>query len=105
MSVGTAAAETLRAAATDDAMESRLSGFLLRAIDAYDSHNGRGPTVPELAVDLGITPDFGHSNLVMRLQHELSLGHIAEYRGRIRLTRAGRDLVDPPNSGSPPSSQ
>jgi hypothetical protein len=76
-----------------DTTESRLSRLLLRAIDAYDSHNGKGPTVSELAADLGIPPDFGHHDLVGRLQRELSLGRLSHYGSRFRLTQAGRDLA------------
>jgi hypothetical protein len=79
--------------ANADARETRLSILLLRAIDAYDSRHREGPTVPELAADLGITPDFGHHDLVTRLKSELSLGHISHHSGRVRLTRAGRVLA------------
>ena len=75
-------------------MESRLSRILLRAIDAYDADDRQGPTVPELAADLGITPEFGHHDLVVRLRRELSLGRISHQRGRFGLTRAGRDFVE-----------
>lgn len=90
------------AVGTQNGMDGRLSRLLLRAIDAHDSHVGKGPTVPELAADLaanlGIPPDFGHRDLVGRLQRELSLGRVSYFCRRLRLTRAGRDFVD---SGTP----
>jgi hypothetical protein len=73
--------------------EIRLRRLLLRAIDAYDSQNGAGPTVFELADDLGIPPDFGHHDLVGRLQRELSLGYVSHYRSRFTLTPTGRNLI------------
>lgn len=92
MSVGTES----RAAAIEggDAMDSRLGVLLLYAIDAYESQNENGPTVPELAADLGITRDFGHSHLVAHLQREQSLGHVSHYGGRFKLTRAERSVVE-----------
>lgn len=83
-----------RAAAIQEARDRRLRSLLLLAIDTYDSHNGKGPTVPELAADLGSTHDFGHSGLVARLQRELSLGHVSYFRSRFRLTRPGRSFAD-----------
>lgn len=79
---------------TADAREARLRIILLRAIDAYSSQHWEGPTVPELAADLGITPDFGHTYLVVRLRRELSLGHISHRGNRFRLTPAGRVLAE-----------
>jgi hypothetical protein len=78
----------------EDAMESRLGTLLLRAIDSYESRHGTAPTVVELAADLGIPPDFGHSQLVGRLRHEVSAGFVSHYRGRISLTAAGQELVE-----------
>jgi hypothetical protein len=77
-----------------NAMESRLESLLLRAIDSCKSRNGTGPTVLELAADLGITPDFGHTQLVERLRRELSAGYVSHYRGRFSLTAAGRELIE-----------
>jgi hypothetical protein len=78
----------------ENAKEALLSRLLLRAIDAHRSDHREGPTVPELAADLGITPDFGHNDLVARLQRELSLGNVSHYRSRYKLTRAGRALAE-----------
>jgi hypothetical protein len=78
----------------EDAIESRLETLLLRAIDSYESRYKRGPTVVELTADLGIPPDFGHSQLVGRLRHEVSAGFLSHYRGRIGLTAAGREMVE-----------
>lgn len=75
-------------------MESRLGTLLLQAIDGFESHHGRGPTVPELAADLGITPDFGHAQLVKLLQRELATGCVAYLRGRVELTGAGRSQLE-----------
>ena len=75
-------------------MESRLSKLLLRVIDSYDGRNGTGPTVRELSADLGITPDFGHSQLVDLLRQEVSAGHVAHYAGRFSLTAPGRRLIE-----------
>jgi hypothetical protein len=66
----------------------RLETLLLRAIDSYESRHGTDPTVVELAADLGIPSDFGHSQLVERLRHEVSAGFVSHYRGRISLTAA-----------------
>jgi hypothetical protein len=78
----------------EDAMESRLETLLLRAIDSYESRHRTGPTVRELAADLGIPPDFGHSQLVERLRFEVSAGFVSHYRGRISLTAAGCEMVE-----------
>ena len=75
-------------------MESRLSKLLLRVIDSYDGRNGMGPTVRELSADLGITPNFGHSQLVDLLRQEVSTGHVAHYAGRFSLTAAGRRVIE-----------
>lgn len=64
--------------------------LLLHAIDAYVSRLGTGPTVRELAADLGIPEDFGHHQLVDRLQRELARGRVSLYRGRFTLTAVGR---------------
>jgi hypothetical protein len=80
--------------ATDPGTEAQLSRHLLRAIDAYHSHHWEGPTVPELAADLGIAPDFGHDDLAVRLERELSRGRVSNRGSRYRLTRAGRALAE-----------
>lgn len=67
-----------------------LDPLLLRAVDAFASRRGTGPTVRELAADLGIPDDFGHDNLVQRLQAELARENVALYRGRFTLTAVGR---------------
>jgi hypothetical protein len=72
----------------------RLEMLLLRAIGSYESRHGTDPTVVELAADLGIPSDFGHSHLVERLRHEVSAGFVFHYRGRISLTAAGREIVE-----------
>lgn len=71
-----------------------VDGLLLRAVDAYVSSHGTGPTVLELAEDLGIPADFGHDHLVERLQHELARERLAHYRRRFTLTAAGRLALD-----------
>jgi hypothetical protein len=50
--------------------------------------------VRELAADLGIPPDFGHSQLVGRLRHEVSAGFVSHHRGRISRTAAGHEKVE-----------
>lgn len=69
-------------------------GLLLRAVEAYESSHGTGPTVRELAEDLGIPVDFGYDQLVDRLQHELARERLAHYRRRFTLTAAGRLALD-----------
>ncbi len=54
----------------------------------------------ELAADLGIPSDFGHSQLVERLRHEVSAGFVSHYRGRISLTAAGREMAEGDTSAS-----
>jgi len=85
-------------------MESRLETLLLRAIDSYESRHGTGPTVIELAADLGITPDFGHHHLVGRLRRQHAAGFVSHYRRRLTLTTAGRAMIkgDSPRSESLP---
>ncbi len=78
----------------EHAIESRRETLLLRAIDSYKARHRTGPTVLELAADLGIPPDFGHSHLVERLRREVSAGFVTHYRGRISLTAAGREKVE-----------
>lgn len=75
-------------------MQSRLSRPLLHAIEVYESDHGRGPTAPELAADLGIPAEFGHTDLVERLKRQVSLGRVAHYRGRFTLTMAGRSVLE-----------
>lgn len=67
-----------------------LSGYLLRAIEAYESEHGGWPTVPELAEDFGIPPEFGHRHLITRIKREVTLGRLAHDDGRVELTEAGR---------------
>jgi hypothetical protein len=71
-----------------------LSRRLLRAIDDYHSHHWRGPTAPELAADLGFTPEVGHDHLSARLQQDLSRGPLSCYDSRYGLTRARRSLAE-----------
>jgi hypothetical protein len=78
----------------ENAIESRRETLLLRAIDSCKARHGTDPTVRELAADLGIPPDFGHSQLVDRLLHEVSAGFVSHYRGRISLTAIGREKVE-----------
>jgi hypothetical protein len=77
-----------------DAIESRRETLLLRAIDSYQSRHGTAPTVVELAADLGLPPDFGHTHLAGRLRHEVSAGFLSHYRGRISLTAAGHEKIE-----------
>lgn len=79
--------------------------LLLRAIDSYESRHGKGPTVRELAADLGIPPDFEHGHLVERLRREVSACFVTHYRGRISLTAAGQELVDGHTSRLQPPQQ
>lgn len=64
--------------------------LLLRAIGAYESREGKGPTVRELAADLGLPDDFGHEHLVDHLQQGVAAGQVAHDQGRFTLTGAGR---------------
>ncbi len=64
--------------------------FLLRAVGAYESREGKGPTVCELAADLGLPDDFGHEHLVDHLQQGVVVGRVAHDHGRFTLTSAGR---------------
>lgn len=68
--------------------------FLLHAVDSYETRNETGPTVSELAADLGLPPDFGHKHLVDHLRSEAALEHLANCRGRFTLTPAGRLALD-----------
>jgi hypothetical protein len=68
--------------------------FLLHAVDSYETRNEAGPTVSELAADLGLPADFGHKHLVDHLRSEAALEHLANYRGRFTLTPAGRLALD-----------
>lgn len=70
-------------------MES-LSRCLLLALEAYGAEHAAGPTVSELAGDLGITPGFGHKHLVELLQREVALGRVSDHGTRFQLTAAGR---------------
>jgi hypothetical protein len=83
----------------------RRETLLLRAIDSYESRHGTAPSVRELAADLGIPPDFGHSHLVERLRREVSACFVTHYRGRISLTAAGQELVDGHTSRLQPPQQ
>lgn len=64
--------------------------FLLRAVGGYESREGKGPTVRELAADLGLPDDFGHKHLVDHLQQGVAVGQVAHAHGRFTLTSAGR---------------
>lgn len=66
-----------------------LSRHLLRAIEAYESEYACWPTVPELAEDLGIPPEFGHHHLIHRIKLQVTLGRLSHYGGRVQLTEAG----------------
>jgi hypothetical protein len=89
----------------EHAIESRRQTLLLRAIDSYKARHRTGPTVRELAADLGIPADFGHSHLVERLRREVSAGFATHYRGRISLTTAGQELVEGDTSRLQPPQQ
>ena len=67
-----------------------LSRAVLRTLEAYESEHTTGPTVPELATDLGIPPDFGHLHLAELLRRQVILGRVSHYGGRFHLTEAGR---------------
>lgn len=68
--------------------------FLLREIEGYEKRHGVGPTVRELAGDLGLPADFGHRHLVEHLKAEVVAERISHYRGRFALTTAGRLELD-----------
>lgn len=82
-----------------------VDGLLLRAVDAYESRHGTGPTVPELAADLGIPLDFGHHHLVTRLRQELARERLAHYRRRFTLTAAGRLALDADEAQAAPPAE
>jgi hypothetical protein len=71
-------------------LELPLSLYLRRSIDGYESRHGCGPTLHQLAEDLGIPADFGASHLEEHLRRELELGRVACEHGRFRLTTSGR---------------
>jgi hypothetical protein len=89
------------AAEGEDAME-LLSRYLLRAIEAHESENACWPTVPELAEDLGVPPEFGHHHLIKRIKRQIMLGRLSQDGGRVQLTQAGRAALarDAPTHGS-----
>ncbi len=79
--------------------------FLLHAIDAYESRHEMGPTVGELAADLGLPDDFGHKHLVDHLRDEVALDHASYYRGRFAVTTAGRRALDAAEARRPARSE
>jgi hypothetical protein len=80
-----------------------LSRVLLHEIEAYESAHTSGPTVREVAADLGVPP-VAHHELVERLERQIVLGHIALSGRRFQLTTAGRKALahDAPRSAPPP---
>lgn len=70
-----------------------LGRYLLRALEAYESEHASGPTVAELADEIGIPPDLGHHYLFARLQRQITLGRISYFGRRLQLTEAGRDAL------------
>jgi hypothetical protein len=77
--------------------------FLLREIEGYERRHGTGPTVRELAADLGLPADFGHRHLVEHLKREVVLERVSHYRGRFTLTTAGRLELDAEEARRPAS--
>ena len=71
-----------------------IDRLLLCTVAAYESRQGTGPTVRELAADLGIPADFGHEHLVERLQREVAEERVSHRRGRFTLTTIGRLALD-----------
>ena len=67
-----------------------VSRYLLRAIEAHESEYACWPSVPELAEDIGVPPEFGHQHLVERIERQVALGRLSHQGGRLRLTEAGR---------------
>jgi hypothetical protein len=73
-----------------------LSQLVLRSIDAHESARAEGPTVDELAAELGIPPVFGHQRLSERLHRQVVLGRVYSDGEHFRLTAAGRLTVSAP---------
>lgn len=67
-----------------------VSRYLLRAIEAHESEYACWPSVPELAEELGVPPEFGHHHLIKRIERQVTLGRLSQQGGRLRLTEAGR---------------
>jgi len=70
-----------------------LSRSLLRALEVHESEHASGPTVLELAANLGIPRDFGHHHLVERLKRQVVLGRVSHSGGRFHLTEVGRKAL------------
>lgn len=77
--------------------------FLLQAIGAYERAHGVGPTVGELAVDLGLPDDFGLGHLLEHLRSEVERKRVVRYRNRFALTPSGRLALEArgPDQGVP----
>jgi hypothetical protein len=67
-----------------------LSRYLLRAIEAHESECACWPSVPELAEDIGVPPEFGHHHLIKRIERQVTLGRLSHHGGRLQLTEMGR---------------
>jgi hypothetical protein len=77
-------------------MES-LSLVVLRSIEAHESTRPEGPTMDELAADLGIPAAFGRRRLGERLHRQVVLGRVHSDGERFRLTAAGRRAASAPS--------
>jgi hypothetical protein len=73
-----------------------FSQAILHALEAFQSEHAQGPTVPELAVSLGIPSKLGHDRLAERVQRQIVLGRVSHGEGRFTLTSAGRRAISDP---------
>ena len=70
-----------------------FSELALRSIAAHESQGRNGPTLGDVAADLGIPPVFGYDRLNDRLQRQVVLGRVYSDGKHFRLTAAGRLAV------------
>lgn len=70
-----------------------ISELVLRSIAAHESKGRNGPTLDDVAADLGIPPVFGYDRLNERLQRQVVLGRVSSDGEHFRLTATGRLAV------------
>jgi hypothetical protein len=73
-----------------------FSQAILDALEVFQSEHARGPTVSELATNLGIPFGRGRNRLAERVQRQIVLGRVSQCRGRFTLTSAGRRAIERP---------
>jgi hypothetical protein len=81
---------SVASSALDHRRVESLSELVLRTIYARELSGANGPTVEDVAADLGIPTAFGHQRLSERLQRQVALGRVYSDGAQLRLTQAGR---------------